>query len=130
MSLSSLTRDVNYTTLGKMKSEVGENIITEFCALNPKCYSYRYVVEEKIKENKKAKGISMAVVDQTMDFNHYQKVMESNKPEERFIYSLTSFNQQLFSCLEEKVALSSFYDKFVMLDAINCVPYGYHPKPT
>ena len=73
-----------------MKSEVGENIITEFCAINAKCYSYRYLVEEK-KENKTSKGVIMPVVDKTMDFNHYQKVLESNKPETRFIHSINKF---------------------------------------
>ena len=80
--------NANYNTLGKMKSEVGENIITEFCALNPKTYCYRYLVEDKIKENKKAKGVSMPVVDKTIQFNDYQTVMESNKPE-KYLYILS-----------------------------------------
>ena len=70
----------------------------------------------------------MPVVDKMIQFNDYQKVMESNKPEKRPVYSIQSFNQQLFTCLEDKVALSSFLDKARMLNAIDTEPYGYNPK--
>ena len=114
----------NYNVLGKFKSEVGENIITEFCSLNPKCYAYRYLVEDKTKENKKAKGISMPVVEQTMQFSDYHDVMTTTEPQSRKTYNIRPFNQQLFTALEEKQSLSPFYDKMRLLDAINCEPYG------
>ena len=53
----------HYNGLGKFKSEVNENIITEFCALNPKSYAYKYLEKGAIKTGKRAKGISKAVVD-------------------------------------------------------------------
>jgi hypothetical protein len=42
----------NESVLGKMKNEVGDKIITEFVALSPKSYAYKYCE----KEVKKAKG--------------------------------------------------------------------------
>ena len=47
----------NANVLGKFKSEVGSAIITEFVALSPKSYSYKYCS----KEVKKAKGVSLSV---------------------------------------------------------------------
>jgi hypothetical protein len=47
----------NTNVLGKFKSEVGSKIITEFVALFPKSYCYRYSSEEV----KKAKGVSLAI---------------------------------------------------------------------
>ena len=44
--------DANKGVFGKMKSEVGDKIVVEFCALSPKCYCYRYCDIEV----KKAKG--------------------------------------------------------------------------
>jgi hypothetical protein len=111
----------NNGVLGKMKSEVADKIITEFVALNPKCYAYRYCE----KEEKKAKGVSLAVSEKTMEFSDYKRVLDSNQIQTRPIYGIRSFNQQLFTTLEDKVVLNSFYDKMKMLDAVNCEPFGY-----
>ncbi len=113
--------DANNGVLGKMKSEVGSKIITEFVGLSPKSYSYKYCD----KEVKKAKGVSLAVSDKTMEFADYRRVMESNKIQTRPIYGIRSFNQQLFTTLEDKVVLNSFYDKMKMIDSISCEPFGF-----
>ncbi len=49
--------DKNTNVLGKFKSEVGSEIITEFVALSPKSYCYKYCLEEI----KKAKGVALAI---------------------------------------------------------------------
>ena len=36
-----------------------------------------------------------------------------------------SFNQQLFTYKQHKLALTSFYDTMKMLDSIKSEPYGY-----
>ncbi len=113
--------DANNGVLGKMKSEVGSKIITEFVGLSPKSYSYKYCD----KEVKKAKGVSLAVSDKTMEFADYRRVMDSNKIQTRPIYGIRSFNQQLFTTLEDKVVLNSFYDKMKMIDSISCEPFGF-----
>ena len=111
----------NTNVLGKFKSEVGSAIITEFVALSPKSYSYKYCS----KEVKKAKGVSLSVLEKTMQFSDYKRVLDSNQSQTRTIYGIRSFNQQLFTTCEDKVVLTSFYDKFVMLNAIDCEPFGY-----
>ena len=119
-----LKSDENKNVLGKMKSEVGSKIITEFVGLGPKSYAYRYCDVEV----KKAKGVSLTVSEKTMTFNDYKRVMTSNNSQTRPIVGIRSFNQQLFTTLEDKIVLNSFYDKMVLEDDINCTPFGYNPK--
>ena len=114
--------DKNKNVLGKFKSEVGSKIITEFLALSPKSYSYKY----STKEVKKAKDVSLSVSDKTMDFADYKRVLDSNQSQTRTINGIRSLNQQLYTTCEEMVVLTSFYDKFKMIDSINCVPFGYN----
>ncbi len=118
-------KEENNGVLGKMKNETGSKVITEFLALSPKSYCYRYAE----KEVKKAKGVSLSVSEKTMEFNDYHRVLNSNNSQTRPIYGIRSFNQQLFTTCEDKVVLNSFYDKLKMLDAINCEPFGYVSNP-
>ena len=111
----------NTNVLGKFKSEVGSAIITEFVALSPKSYCYKYCA----KEVKKAKGVSLAISEKTMQFSDYKRVLDSNQIQTRTIYGIRSFNQQLYTTVEDKVVLSSFYDKFKMLNSIDCEPFGF-----
>jgi len=116
--------DDNKNVLGKFKSEVGSDIITEFVALSAKSYCYKY----NKKEVKKSKGVSLAVSNKTMSFADYKRVMITNKLQTRPIYSIRSFNQTIYSLLQDKIVLSPNYDKSVLLDAINTRPFGYYPK--
>ncbi len=106
---------------GKFKSEVGSTIITEFIELSPKSYSYKYCD----KEIKKAKGVPLAVSDKTMETADYKRVLDSNQSQTRTIYGIRSFNQQLYTTCEDKVVLTSFYDKMKMIDSNNCEPFGF-----
>ena len=111
----------NTNVLGKFKSEVGSKIITEFVALSPKSYSYKYCLQEV----KKAKGVSLAISEKTMDFSDYKRVLDSNQSQTRTIYGIRSFNQQLFTTCEDKIVLTSFYDKLCMVNSIDCLPFGF-----
>ena len=111
----------NTNVLGKFKSEVGSKIITEFVALSPKSYCYKYCLQEV----KKAKGVSLSISDKTMTFADYKRVLDSNQSQTRTIYGIRSFNQQLFTTCEDKIVLTSFYDKLRMLNSIDCVPFGF-----
>ena len=110
--------------LGKFKSEVGSKIITEFVALSPKSYSCKYCLEEI----KKAKRVSLSISDKTMTFSDYKRVLDSNQPQTRTIYGIRSFNQQLFTTCEDKIVLTSFYEKLKMLNSIDCEPFGFVSK--
>jgi len=125
--LSNLTgkfkKDDNNNILGKFKNETGSKVITEFLALSPKSYSYKYCE----KEVKKAKGVAFPVSEKTMSFNDYHRVLDSNQGQTRPIYSIRSFNQTIYTYVEDKIVLTSWYDKMCLLDSVNCQPFGYNP---
>ena len=53
-------------------------------------------------------------------------MLNTNEPIKRDVISIRSFDHQLFTHKTiGKVALTSFYDKFKMIDNNNNLPYGY-----
>ena len=60
-----------------------------------------------------------------MDFSDYKRVLDSNQPQTRPIYGIRSFNQQLYTTCEDKIVLTSFYDKLRMLNSIDNEPFGF-----
>ena len=115
------------SVLGKFKDELLGQVMTEFLALNPKCYAFRFQkLNLKIEEIKKAKGVSFATVAKTLPFKEYEKVLEAGNTKQRVITNIGSFNQQLFSFNTNKIALNSFYDKMKMLNRIDCEPFGFN----
>jgi hypothetical protein len=60
-----------------------------------------------------------------MDFADYKRVLDSNQIQTRTIYGIRSFNQQLYTTVEDKVVLTSAYDKMRMLNSIDNEPFGY-----
>jgi hypothetical protein len=71
------------------------------------------------------KGVSKVVVKKEITHKDYQDVIDTNIPLIKNVTSIRSFNHQLYTFKQPKVALTSFYDKMKMIDAINCVPFGY-----
>ncbi len=69
--------------------------------------------------------MSLAVSDKTMEFADYKTVLDSSQSQTRTIYGIRSFNQQLYTTCEDKVVLTSFYDKMKMIDSIHCEPFGF-----
>jgi hypothetical protein len=126
--IDELGPEVDKKVLGKFKDECYSLLLTEGLFLNPKCYSYKY--QDKINENilkikKVCKGVSKATIKYDMDHKDYINVLNDNKPIQKEVVSLRSFNHELFTYFQKKVALTPYYDKKVMLDKINCVPFGY-----
>ncbi len=116
----------NESKLGKFKDELHGQVMTEFIALNPKCYAFRFQkLNNQIEEIKKAKGVSFATVAKTLPFEAYEKVLEAGNTKKRSITNIGSFHQQLFSFNTDNIALNAFYDKMKMLDKINCEPFGF-----
>ncbi len=64
----------NESASGKFKDELHGEAMTEFIALNPKCYAFRFQkLDSNIEEVKKAKGVSYSVVKHTLPFKDYGK---------------------------------------------------------
>jgi hypothetical protein len=147
--------DTNKKVIGKFKDEMGGLIMKEFLGLIPKVYSSinQHVKEKKelidqynpetqkmgftVKMNetyyenynkKTLKGVSKIVVKKDITHQDYKNVLKTNKPIFKKITSIRSFNHQLYTFSQKKVALTSFYDKMIMIDSNTCVPYGYKNK--
>ena len=66
-----------------------------------------WFVNIKNTENKKAKRVSKAVVEQIITFNDYNNKLITNKSLVRNVVSIRSFNQQVFTYKSEILALIS-----------------------
>ena len=122
-----LRSDTNKKKLGYFKDELHSQILTEFLALNPKCYAYRYLTLDTniIKENKKAKGVSNVIVEKTLPFSVYKNTLDTDETVRRESTGIRSFNQELFTTSNMKDCLSSYYDKMKMINKVDCEPFGY-----
>jgi len=80
-------------------------------------------------ENKKTlKGVSKTVVKNEIKHDDYVNVLDKGKSQARDVVAIRSYNHQLFTVQQKKIALTSYYDKMNLIDNLNCVPFGYNPK--
>jgi hypothetical protein len=109
-------------------------IIKEFLALNPKVYS---IIHEKFDKkthevlreynSRKAKGVSKPVVKKELTRDDYHNVLQTGESVQKDVTSIRSFNHQVYTFVQPKTALTSYYDKmYVMADGVSCSPYGYY----
>ena len=125
-----LKDNTNKKVLGKFKDEMNTLLMTEFMSLNPKVYSIKYQTlnefnQVQIKNKKTLKGVSKVVVKNEIKHDDYVHVLNTDEKVCRNVMSIGSFRHQIYSYSRTKVALTNFYDKMVMTDAFNCVPFGY-----
>ena len=87
-----------------MKDELGGKIMTEFCALKPKTYSY---LMDDGGVDKKAKGTKKCVIKRRLKFNDYKDCLLNNeiilKSQKRF----KSERHDVYTEEIHKIALSS-----------------------
>ncbi len=123
-----LRDDTNKKVLGCFKDECNSNIITEFIALNPKVYSFKYICDDVEKNKKTLKGVSKVTVKNEITHDDYCNVLNTNKSISRNVCSIRSFNHHLFTYVQTKTALSSFYDKMKLTNFNECVPFGFESE--
>ena len=123
--------------LGKFKDEMHSLPLREWIGLNPKVYSFIgrgfddktkeiYYDKERYWKNKKTlKGVSKAVVKNNIEHKDYVDVISTDCVAVRDVVSIRSFNHQLYTFKQPKIALTSFYDKMCMINRNDCVPFGY-----
>ena len=73
------------------------------------------------------KGVSTIVVENEIKDQDYKDALEKGTIAKRDVTSLRSFDNQVYTYTQNKVALTSHYDKMRMINAIDCVPFGYNP---
>ena len=118
----------NKKVLGKFKDENNSLLITEFLALNPKVYTYKYQHEPKtmeVKNKKTLKGVSKVVVKGEINHSDCVNVLQNQEVISKEVTSIRSFNHSLFTYVQNKTALTPYYDKMQMINNIDCVPFGY-----
>ena len=123
-----LKDNTNKKVLGKFKDENNSLLITDFLALNPKVYSFKYqdkLDSQEVKNKKTLKGVSKVVVKKEIKHQDYETVLNTDKPINKTVTSIRSFNHQLFTYVQNKTALTSYYDKMKMTDRNTCIPFGY-----
>jgi len=128
-----LRDDTNKKVLGCFKDESNSLLIKEVIATNPKSYSviHQSLDEQQniIEENtKKLKGVSKSVVKKEICHQDFVNTVNTNISLKRDVYSIKSTNHKVHTVVQNKIAITSFYDKCHMIDSINCVPFGYKPN--
>lgn len=116
---------VNKKVLGLMKDEVNGKIITHFVGLRSKMYSFKVQGD---KEVKRAKGTKYNVVRNKLTFNDYFRCLKDiNKKVIVTQRSIRSYNHNVFSIEQSKIALSSHDDKrYIFTHTFDTLPFGHH----
>ena len=123
---------------GKMKDELGGNVLLEFIGLRAKAYSYlKWILfpNAKKKENlydiledKRLKGIKKYAVKWTIHFDHYKKCLFDGIAHLANMVMFRSVKHQVQTVQATKLAMTQFDDKRYLLDdGFSSVPYGYAP---
>ena len=120
---SGILTGVNKKVIGMFKDEASGKQIAEFVGLRAKLYSYR--VEESYEE-KKCKGVKKAVIKKTITFNDYKDCLFDNKPAMRKMNVIRSHLHTIFTETVNKIALSPFDDKRLMITKIHTLAYGHY----
>ena len=99
---SDLIDNTNKNVLVKFKDATNTFLITEFLALNPKVYSMNYLTIDEfqktvMKNCKKLKGVSKAVVKNEISHNDYVNVHQTKKPINKEVVFIRSFNHKLYT---------------------------------
>ena len=115
--------DANKKTVGKMKLEYPNDVITEFIGLRSKMYSIKLASD---KEEKKAKGIVKSVVKRGLKHEMYDNIlMESGKMLSK-MKVIRSVKHSVYAIEMNKISLSAYDDKRHLIDEITSLPYGHY----
>ena len=120
---SGILTGVNKKVIGMFKDEASGKQIAEFVGLRAKLYSYR--VEESYEE-KKCKGVKKVVIKKTITFNDYKDCLFNNKPAMRKMNVIRSHLHTMYTETVNKIALSPFDDKRLMITKIHTLAYGHY----
>ncbi|KAG8240273.1 hypothetical protein J437_LFUL018110 [Ladona fulva] len=113
----------NKKVIGKFKDECDGKVMMHFIGLRSKLYSFKV---EGAKEKKKAKGITKAVKEKSLNFDDYVRCLHEKSTEFR------KMNQkhELYTMQMNKVTLNAFDDKrYICEDGINMLAWGHYKIP-
>jgi hypothetical protein len=88
--------------------------------------SHKEILENCNIDNKRTcKGVDKISVKKDITHQDYTDVIDTHKPIKKDVYSIRSFNRQLFTYYQSKVALTSYYDKMYVIDKNHNITYGF-----
>ena len=97
--------DENKKVIGKFKDEAAGNHITSFVGLKSKMYSYLVELPDgKIKNNKKAKGISKNVTKRDLEHEDYLSCLQNSTIEKQKIKTIRSHHHVVSSYEINKIS--------------------------
>ena len=121
----------NKKVIDMFKDELGGKIMTEFCALRAKAYSFLidgYSDDDYEKNkiiNKKAKGTKKSVIKRELMFKNYKDSLFNDEVIIRSQQRFRSYNHKVYTEEVNKIALSSNDDKRIQtFDKVTTFPYG------
>ena len=114
--------DKNQKVIGRFKDELGMKIMTEFCALRAKTYSYRL---DDDTEMKKAKGMQKCIVKRELAFKNQMDSLFNDEVIVRSQQRFRSDHHRVYTEGVNKIVLSSNDDKRLQtFDKVTTFPYG------
>ena len=114
---------MNEKVIGMMKDELKGKIADEFDGTGAKSYAYS-IHGDDIK--KKCKGIKKSVVKKELTIDDYRECVLGKKGKTVKQTQFRSYEREIFTEQVEKVALSPYDDKRVILpDGIRTLPIGH-----
>ena len=113
----------NKKVLGKMKDESAEKPIIEFVGLRSKLYAYT----TDHQEEKRAKGISKAVVDKTLNIRDYRNALFNKEIIYRKMQTINSDMHTVHTNEINKIALCGKDDKrYILENNIDTLALGHY----
>ncbi len=118
---------VNKKVIGKFKDESNGNIIDEFVGLRSKMYSYR-MFKDPEEKHQRLKGVSKDVVENEITHKRYKECLLTSCFEHKVdIYSLRSYNHNIYTIKQKKTGLCAFDDKrYILENGQDTLAYGHH----
>ena len=119
--------DLNKKKLGCFKDETAGTPIVEFVGLRAKMYSI--LLEDGTSKNT-AKGIQQRFSKTNLKHELYRRCLMNQIVTHAEYNSIRSFNHQLFTLHERKVALSGYNEKrYFLKDSHDTLAYGHYRIP-
>ena len=115
-----------------MKDECNGKIMKEFIGIRSKMYCYEVQVEEEKDEEKdeehitkKGKGIKKHLLKNELRMDHYRDCIMEEKVFKCAYNNIGSDKHQMYTRVNNKMALNPLDDKRYLTDSINSLSYGH-----
>lgn len=113
----------NKKVLGKFKDELNGKILTHFIGLKAKMYALKFDGQE----SKRVKGVKKNFVKQYINFEHFESCLFHDEKKYATFNAIRSYNQELYTERQTKVALTSNDDKrYILANGIDTLAHGHY----